>query len=100
MNADHRGFRAGVILGVMVVVGGVPWRAAVANSEHSHQTSQPDHHLNMKFQDLKWDRIVPELGERSSEITILRVDPVTQATPADDPGSQEHSRSKALAQRK
>lgn len=80
MNADHRGFPVGVILGVMVVLGGVPSRAVVANSQPSQQPPQPDHHLNVKFQDLKWDRIVPELGERSSEITILRVDPVTQAT--------------------
>ena len=34
----------------------------------------------MAFKDLKWQRIVPELGERSPEIVILRVDPNTQAT--------------------
>jgi quercetin dioxygenase-like cupin family protein len=38
------------------------------------------HSLNVPFNDLKWQKIVPELGERSAEITILRVDPVTQAT--------------------
>jgi quercetin dioxygenase-like cupin family protein len=38
------------------------------------------HSLNVPFKDLKWQKIVPELGERSPEITILRVDPVTQAT--------------------
>ena len=38
------------------------------------------HPLNVKFKDLKWSKIVPELGKRSSEISILRVDPKTQAT--------------------
>src|SRR5207253_1245076 len=30
--------------------------------------------------DLKWDKIIPDLGENSPEIAILRVDPKTQAT--------------------
>jgi len=38
------------------------------------------HHLNVKSGDMKWGRIFPELGERSAEITILRVDPTTQVT--------------------
>ena len=32
------------------------------------------------FSDLKWDKILPDLGESSPEICILRVDPKTQAT--------------------
>jgi quercetin dioxygenase-like cupin family protein len=36
--------------------------------------------LNIKAADIKWERIFPELGERSSEISILHVDPKTQAT--------------------
>lgn len=38
------------------------------------------HHLNVKPSEMKWQRIFPELGARSAEITILRVDPSTQAT--------------------
>ena len=38
------------------------------------------HALNVRFQDLKWQKIVPELGEKSAEITILRTDPKTKAT--------------------
>src|SRR5881392_3485133 len=30
--------------------------------------------------DLKWDKIIPDLGENSPEICILRVDPKTHAT--------------------
>jgi len=48
------------------------------------QTSQPSersgHALNMGLSEMKWARMVPELGNRSSEIAILRVDPGTQAT--------------------
>jgi mannose-6-phosphate isomerase-like protein (cupin superfamily) len=33
-----------------------------------------------KFQDLKWERIIPELGDASSTMTILHVDPRTHAT--------------------
>jgi quercetin dioxygenase-like cupin family protein len=32
------------------------------------------------YADLKWNKIVPGLGENSPEICILRVDPKTQAT--------------------
>src|SRR5713226_7976779 len=38
------------------------------------------HHLNVKPDDMKWQRMFPELGARSAEVTILRVDPTTQAT--------------------
>jgi quercetin dioxygenase-like cupin family protein len=36
--------------------------------------------LNIRYGDIKWQRITPELGERSPEVAILHVDPVTQAT--------------------
>jgi len=32
------------------------------------------------YQDLKWNKILPDLGENSPEICILRIDPKTQAT--------------------
>jgi quercetin dioxygenase-like cupin family protein len=70
----------GVILALTVVLGGLPSQAVVAKSQPSQQRQQVGHALNVRFGDLKSERIVPELGERSSEITILRVDPTTQAT--------------------
>src|SRR4030095_15102603 len=48
-----------------------------------HVTSHMDtsmHSLITKFEKMKWDKMQPELGERSAELTILRVDPMTQAT--------------------
>src|SRR5262249_28763470 len=44
------------------------------------QAGAASHHMNIKFQDMKWQRIFPEAGERSAEIAILHVDPKTQAT--------------------
>jgi len=32
------------------------------------------------FKDLKWDKILPDLGEKSPEICVLHVDPNTKAT--------------------
>src|SRR5262245_29114812 len=32
------------------------------------------------YQDLKWEKIIPDLGESSPEICILHVDPRTKAT--------------------
>src|SRR5713101_608569 len=40
----------------------------------------PDQPMFVKPQDVKWDKILPDLGDSSPEIAILRVDPKTQAT--------------------
>jgi quercetin dioxygenase-like cupin family protein len=58
---------------------------AVLGESGSAQTSgsipqDSSHHLNVRYENIIWQRIFPELGERSSEIAILRVDPNTQAT--------------------
>jgi quercetin dioxygenase-like cupin family protein len=39
-----------------------------------------EHAKNIRFQDLKWERMQPELGDKASEMTILRVDSKTKAT--------------------
>jgi mannose-6-phosphate isomerase-like protein (cupin superfamily) len=38
------------------------------------------HHLNVAFKDVMWQKMVPELGDRSPEIAILRVESNTHAT--------------------
>jgi hypothetical protein len=38
------------------------------------------HPLNVAIKDMKWQKLVPQLGDQSSEIAILRVDAKTQAT--------------------
>jgi len=48
--------------------------------ENKHVMDSVTHAFNIRFDTMKWAKIVPELGERSSEITILHIDPKTQAT--------------------
>jgi quercetin dioxygenase-like cupin family protein len=36
--------------------------------------------VSARYEDLKWQSIVPELGRDSPQVSILRVDPVTHAT--------------------
>jgi quercetin dioxygenase-like cupin family protein len=36
--------------------------------------------MNMRYQDIKWQKMQPDLGDKASEITILRVDSKTNAT--------------------
>ena len=47
--------------------------AGQAGVGHQHAT-------NARFEDLKWEPIVPELGADSPQVSILCVDPKTQAT--------------------
>jgi hypothetical protein len=53
---------------------------ASAQTTEQTQSSASDHPIYLKPQDMKWDRIVPELGAGSPEITILHVDQKTGAT--------------------
>jgi quercetin dioxygenase-like cupin family protein len=74
-----RKFRAGAWLAGTVVCFTIG--AIVAQTDAPPvEAGSADHPMNVRFQDLKWERIVPELGDKSSEITILRVDPKTKAT--------------------
>ncbi len=40
----------------------------------------PGKAMSARYEDLKWEAIVPELGDDSPQISILRVDPETRAT--------------------
>ena len=51
--------------------------ATVARIPGDANSAEP---IFKKLSDLKWDKILPDLGESSPEICILRVDPKTQAT--------------------
>ena len=57
----------------------------IAVSPTAAQTSAPPSHdgappIYQKYQDLKWEKLRPELGSDSAEITILNVDPKSGAT--------------------
>jgi quercetin dioxygenase-like cupin family protein len=42
--------------------------------------SKPGQAMGARYEDLHWQSIIPELGADSPQVSILRVDPVTQAT--------------------
>ena len=52
--------------------------ALVAQQSSTHATSGQA--MGARYEDLQWQTIVPELGADSPQISILRIDPVTQAT--------------------
>jgi quercetin dioxygenase-like cupin family protein len=52
--------------------------AAQKSAPASHDGAA--HAIYQKYQDLKWEKLLPELGAGSAEITILHVDPESGAT--------------------
>ncbi len=72
--------KLGVIAILVSFILTVTSRAAEgANSSHNTSAGmqQP---IFSNFKDLKWDKILPDLGDSSPEICVLHVDPTTKAT--------------------
>ena len=61
-----------------LLVGLLTGAALVA--QQSPAKAKPQQAMGVRYQDLQWQTIVPELGADSPQISILRVDPMTQAT--------------------
>jgi len=61
-----------IVLGAFLIATGM---AIAAETE-----AVPAQPMFVKPQDVKWEKILPDLGEMSPEIAILRVDSKTQAT--------------------
>ena len=55
-------------------------RALKPARESTHHDTGSAQAMSAKYGDLKWQSMVPELGADSPQISILRVDPKTQAT--------------------
>jgi quercetin dioxygenase-like cupin family protein len=70
------------MLYVMIVIMSFTVGERAAEPKASAHGTPPDmsQAVFKNFQDLKWNKILPELGENSPEICILQVDPKTQAT--------------------
>ncbi len=62
---------------LLLVICSVAGGALSAAEQPPAAADQP---MFVNLQDVKWDKILPDLGESSPEIAILRVDPKTQAT--------------------
>jgi len=54
--------------------------ALIAQQSPSPSQTTPSTAMGMRYEDLQWQTIVPELGADSPQISILRVDPQTRAT--------------------
>ncbi len=65
---------------MFVLVVSVNYNMAMEPETRSASAASPSQAINVKSADMKWERIFPEFGARSSEIAVLHVDPKTQAT--------------------
>lgn len=54
--------------------------AARSNSGITPATAGGAQAMSTRFEDVKWETMLPELGNESPQISILRVDPKTNAT--------------------
>jgi quercetin dioxygenase-like cupin family protein len=55
-------------------------RAAETKGSPQAATPNSPEAIFTNYQDFKWNKILPDLGESSPEIAILHIDPKTQAT--------------------
>ena len=74
-----RDFKAGAWGAAVMICLAVGAIAAQTNVS-SVTTESADHAINVRFKDLKWEKMQPELGDGASEIAFLRVDPKTKAS--------------------
>lgn len=55
-------------------------RAAESSSSAHPSSGGMNQPIFSDYKDLKWDKIIPDLGDSSPEICILHIDPKTKAT--------------------
>ncbi|GAC1671949.1 MAG: hypothetical protein NVS9B4_27160 [Candidatus Acidiferrum sp.] len=75
----HSGMKA-LCLATLLVSIVAALRAAQSNTANIPATADASQAMSVRYEDLKWQAIVPALGKDSPEISILRVDPKTHAT--------------------
>ncbi len=63
---------------IILLLAAVPFASSSKN--RFTQAATVTHYLSVNYQNVQWQKIVPELGADSPEIAILRIDPKTQAT--------------------
>jgi quercetin dioxygenase-like cupin family protein len=69
-------------MAVVAAMVGVAVAQGPAETKESAHGTMPDkpQAIFTNYKDVKWDKIIPDLGASSPEIAILHVDPKTQAT--------------------
>ena len=71
------------ILHLAVVVAGTTFALGgrgAETKESPHAPADMSRTIFTNYADLKWDKILPDLGDNSPEISILHIDPKTKAT--------------------
>lgn len=74
-RARNHAYRVATLLVLVAVLG-----AAQGNSGGAAATNSASEATSVRFEDVKWETMVPELGKDSPQFSILRVDPQTNAT--------------------
>jgi quercetin dioxygenase-like cupin family protein len=70
--------KAGGVIGLLLLV--VVLGVARSNSGVTPAADGAPQAMSARFEDVKWQTMVPDLGNDSPQISILRVDPKTNAT--------------------
>jgi quercetin dioxygenase-like cupin family protein len=68
-----------VTMAVLVTFAASGWGQEAKGKAHAVKADMPEA-VFKNYKDLKWDKILSDLGENSPEICILHVDPKTKAT--------------------
>jgi mannose-6-phosphate isomerase-like protein (cupin superfamily) len=77
MNSTHRKFGMWGVAGLFFLVAGF----AIAQSKNAGASDTDlTKAMSTRYEDVKWQTLVPELGNDSPQLSILRVDPRTGAT--------------------
>ena len=64
----------------VVALAVIPFLAAASFAQQPVPQAKSGQAMGMKYENLQWQSIVPELGSDSPQISILRVDPQSRAT--------------------
>jgi mannose-6-phosphate isomerase-like protein (cupin superfamily) len=73
-----RRFLLGTLCTCVLLLGAARPAMPLAGQEHSHPKTGA--YFSVNYADIKWEKILPDWGDASPRIAILRVDAKTQAT--------------------
>jgi quercetin dioxygenase-like cupin family protein len=66
--------------GFVLVLVMIPFVGAASSAQQPAPQAKSWQAMGMKYENLQWQSIIPELGSDSPQISILRVDPQSHAT--------------------
>jgi mannose-6-phosphate isomerase-like protein (cupin superfamily) len=78
MNMSTRQRMKAYVVAILLLI--VVFTVAQSQSGETAATGSSSQAMSARYEDLMWQTMVPELGNDSPQISILRVDPKTKAT--------------------